>query len=263
MAEAALGALGMLTIARPSIMVDKASPSKKILKAALQPGAPELLKLKALSNLIELLRADEASMRTAQADGSGAEGGGGGVLLPTVAGGAGPKKRGGKKAAAQAAGGEHAVQTQNGEGDTLSQSSSILQVGWLVVVCMKACGSKYAGNGCLALWPQCHWCCPHSARVPASSWVMFSWGMSPTVPQVLAHQCAAGACPQMMARHPLPPSPPSCVQDNWDAVLRLATDTSPSPPGSALSPPGSAGGDLAPGTHVRRRVIELMEIVLR
>lgn len=45
-------------------------------------------------------------------------------------------------------------------------------------------------------------------------------------------------------------------------MLKLATDTTPSAPGSALSPPGS-GGDLAPGTHVRRRVVELMEIVLR
>lgn len=52
------------------------------------------------------------------------------------------------------------------------------------------------------------------------------------------------------------------AQDNWDAVLKLATDTTPSAPGSALSPLGS-GGDLAPGTHVRRRVVELMEIVLR
>lgn len=63
--------------------------------------------------------------------------------------------------------------------------------------------------------------------------------------------------------NPLPlPSPPP-VQDNWEAVLVLATDTTPSPPGSALSPPGSADGELAPGTHVRRRVVELMEIVIR
>lgn len=46
-------------------------------------------------------------------------------------------------------------------------------------------------------------------------------------------------------------------------MLALATDTSPPDPGSALSPPGSAGGELAPGTRVRRRVVELMEIVLR
>ena len=46
-------------------------------------------------------------------------------------------------------------------------------------------------------------------------------------------------------------------------MLLLATDTTPSSPGAA-SPPGSAGGaELAPGTHVRRRVVELMEVVLR
>lgn len=182
MAEAALGALGALTIARPSFMVDKRSPANRVMKAALQPGAPELLKLKALSNLIELLRADEADMTAAQADGGGA-GPGGGAALPAVAGGA--AKRRGREAAAAAAeeaaqAAEHAaLATQNGEGDTLSQSSSILQ-------------------------------------------------------------------------------------DNWDAVLVLATDTAAGAPASSLSPPGSAGGaELAPGTHVRRRVVELMEIVLR
>lgn len=47
-------------------------------------------------------------------------------------------------------------------------------------------------------------------------------------------------------------------------MLELAIDTSLPTPGSALSPPGSAGGgELAPGTHVRRRVVELMEVVLR
>lgn len=58
-----------------------------------------------------------------------AEGGEGGIVLPTVNG-ASVKKRGGKKgaaAAAAAAEAEGAVQTQNGQGDTLSQSSSILQ----------------------------------------------------------------------------------------------------------------------------------------
>ena len=196
MAEAALGAIGMLTIARPSIMVSKASPANQIMKAALAAGAPELLKLKALSNLIDLLRADEERMLTAQQQAEAGGGGGenGGLAAAAANGGAG-KKRGGagggkKRGGAEAAAGgldsaaeQHvALQTQNGMGDTLSQSSSILQ-------------------------------------------------------------------------------------DNWQAVLGLATDTSPSPPGgaggSAASPPGSAGGDLAPGTHVRRRVVELMEIVLR
>jgi hypothetical protein len=56
------------------------------------------------------------------------------------------------------------------------------------------------------------------------------------------------------------------LQDSWEAVLVLATDTSPAGPDSAASPPSGAYGgfaDLAPGTHVRRRVVELMEIVLR
>lgn len=143
-AEAALGALGMLTIARPSIMVDKVSPAKKIMKAALQPSAPELLKLKALSNLIELLRADEASMQSAQAEGGeGADGSA--ALPPSRAGGAGAKRRGGRKAAAAvaaaaAAGEDRVLQTQNGEGDTLSQSSSILQVGaWQKGITAKGC----------------------------------------------------------------------------------------------------------------------------
>ena len=200
-AEAALGAIGMLTIARPSIMVAKASPANQIMKAALAGGAPELLKLKALSNLIDLLRADEERMLTAQqqAEGGGSGGGdngGGGLAAAAAANGGAGKKRGGggkKRGGAEAAAGggldsaaeQHAgLQTQNGMGDTLSQSSSILQ-------------------------------------------------------------------------------------DNWQAVLDLATDTSPSAAGgagaggSAASPPGSAGGDLAPGTHVRRRVVELVEIVLR
>lgn len=61
-----------------------------------------------------------------------------------------------------------------------------------------------------------------------------------------------------------PPTPIARTQDNWEAVLLLATDTSPSAPASAASPPGCAGGgELAPGTHVRRRVVELMELVLR
>ena len=91
--------------------------------------AAEPLKLRALANLIELLRADEETMAAAQQDTTaGADGG-----LPAAAGGA--RKKGGRKkggaAAAEAAAADAeraaAVQTQNGVGDTLSQSSSILQ----------------------------------------------------------------------------------------------------------------------------------------
>lgn len=124
-AEAALGAIGALSIAQPSVLVDKRSPAHRIMKQALSPvgvlslacmqavcatfrgrhastarrlsrlpgccpclrcpvwrcllppllapqGAPELFKLKALSNLIELLRADEEHMMAAQQVGVGA-----------------------------------------------------------------------------------------------------------------------------------------------------------------------------------------------
>lgn len=50
----------------------------------------------------------------------------------------------------------------------------------------------------------------------------------------------------------------SILQDNWEAVLALATDTS----AAGGSAPGSAGG-VGPGTLVRHRVVELMETVLR
>lgn len=174
-AEAALGALGALSIARPSVLVDKRAPAHRILKAALAPvrgqrpaawgsgcdeglagravacqlepsvsctlgpipclvsshpaqAAPEPLKLRALANLIELLRADEETMSAAQQDSTAAAADGG---LPTVAGGA--RKKGGRKKGGAAAAAEEAeersvaVPVQNGMGDTLSQSSSILQ----------------------------------------------------------------------------------------------------------------------------------------
>ena len=174
----------MLTIARPLIMVSNVSPANLIMKAALTAGAPLPLKLKALSNLIDLLRADEGRVLTAQQQGaSGGENGNGHAAA--AANGGGGKKRGGKQRGGggglDSAGEQHAgLQTQNGMGDTPSHSYSILQ-------------------------------------------------------------------------------------DNWEAVLALATDTTPSSNASlsAASPPGSAGGgELAPGTHVRRRVVELMDIVI-
>ncbi len=161
------------------------------------------------------------------------------MVLPTVNG-AGLKHKGQRGGG----GGEGALQTQNGQGDTLSQSSSILQVGpergcaLSLVLYLRAVALTYAGVGSAAnvgsdvmqLYTARH---PYSrAQPPANTHTHTNHLLS----------------------HP--------AQDNWEAVLELATDTTPSAPGSALSPPGS-GGDLAPGTHVRRRVVELMEIVLR
>lgn len=116
---------------------------------ALLQTAPEPLKLRALANLIELLRADEETMSAAQQDTSAAADGG----LPTVAGGArkkGGRKKGGAAAAEEAAADAErsvAVPTQNGMSDTLSQSSSILQVGRGG----RTGGSGRRGQGCPAL----------------------------------------------------------------------------------------------------------------
>lgn len=152
-----------------------------------------------------------------------------GVVLPTVNG-AGLKRKGQRGGAD--AGGER-LQTQNGQGDTLSQSSSILQVrAWSDAVMPAPCVlSGLAGQ--LAVGNCLHTQLRQICLLPCLQ------TRTTTLDQLL---------------HP--------AQDNWDAVLELATDTTPSGPGSALSPPGS-GGDLAPGTHVRRRVVELMEIVIR
>lgn len=156
-----------------------------------------------------------------------------GVVLPTVNG-AGLKRKGQRGGAD--AGGER-LQTQNGQGDTLSQSSSILQVrAWSDAVMPAPCvlsglaGQLAVGN---RLHAQLRQICLLPCPLPCLSTLTATLGQS-------LHS----------------------AQDNWDAVLELATDTTPSGPGSALSPPGS-GGDLAPGTHVRRRVVELMEIVIR
>jgi hypothetical protein len=174
-AEAALGAIGALTIACPSVMVDKNSPANRIMKAALQPTAPEPLKLKALSNLIELLRADEAHMLAAQADGGSGGGSGGDGLTKAAskglgsaaAGGgkSGGRRRAGRKKGAAAAAAEEAaaaaeehaavLQTQNGEGDTLSQSSSILQVCVCVCVCLLP-SLQLALDSCLLVWYKRH-----------------------------------------------------------------------------------------------------------
>ena len=155
----------------------------------------------------------------------------GGVVLPSDNG-VGPGRKGGKRGGA-GDGDEGGLQTQNGQGDTLSQSSSILQA------CAGGAGRMCTCQACFTF---------HSRTVSCPT---------PCQPQQLATARVRMNAPHCTA---LPPC--TTKQDNWDAVLALATDTAPSAPGSALSPPGS-GGELAPGTHVRRRVVELMEIVLR
>ncbi len=52
--ESALQALGCLGIARPSTLL--AAEAQSVMKSALQPSAPTILKTRALTNLTELLK---------------------------------------------------------------------------------------------------------------------------------------------------------------------------------------------------------------
>ena len=54
MADAALQALGAVFITKPDFMLDE--QPKAVVRAALQPAAPPLLKTRALLNLTELLK---------------------------------------------------------------------------------------------------------------------------------------------------------------------------------------------------------------
>ena len=127
--------------------------------------------------------ADEVSMRAAQADG-GEGGGAAHGAPPTVGGGKRRGKKGGAAAAAAAddSAQRAALQTQNGEGDTLSQSSSILQVGgW------GGCGEAGVGpvQGGGAAWS----CCCASLPAP---------------PRL--HTLLCSLCPKRAPPQPPPPS---------------------------------------------------------
>lgn len=119
-ADAALQSLGALFIARPGFMLLKAP--KAVMHAALQPTAPPLLKNRALLNITELLKAEEARLVEQQAlaavrdaiDGA----------LPA----ADPRAQPDANAAALA--------VQNGEGESLGVSSGILQGNWDLVLAL-------------------------------------------------------------------------------------------------------------------------------
>jgi cohesin loading factor subunit SCC2 len=127
--ENALGALGALAIARPAILVSDNSRAKALMKATLRPNAPEALKLKGLSNLIEILRAESEALVTRQIEeggglkgGKGGSGRGGGLIAATT------------RITANGGGGGGAIPTHNGSRDALSQGSTILQDNWSLVL---------------------------------------------------------------------------------------------------------------------------------
>jgi hypothetical protein len=58
-ADAALQALGAVFITKPEFMLE--NESKAVMRTALQPAAPRLLKIRALLNLTELLKVQAVS----------------------------------------------------------------------------------------------------------------------------------------------------------------------------------------------------------
>ena len=112
--EAALHALGCLAVASPAAALGRRA--RRALRAALSPAAPAAFKLRALHNLTELLRSEDARLVDAQAASRDrAALGGAPLAAATPQGAAGP-------------GG--AVPTACGVGDSLSLASGVLQEGW-------------------------------------------------------------------------------------------------------------------------------------
>ncbi|BDA45698.1 Nipped-B-like protein [Coccomyxa sp. Obi] len=110
--ESALQTLGCLGIARPSTLL--AAKAQSVMKSALQPSAPTILKTRALTNLTELLKAEEERLASAQQASE-------------------EKQKVGRLGAGDAV---QPLPTQNGEGDSLSMTNGILQTHWDLVLAL-------------------------------------------------------------------------------------------------------------------------------
>lgn len=149
----ALEATGQLAIARPLTMVQTNSDARRMLDAALKREASSGFKMAALSSLTELLQADAESLErrqkvqlaTTPGTATGAAGNGSSGRKRAAAGLASAKKK--KRRKKSFANDEvtdeeeefvprstTVVATENGEGDSLSQSSAVLQQHWDAVL---------------------------------------------------------------------------------------------------------------------------------
>ncbi|KAA6428703.1 MAG: nipped-B -like [Trebouxia sp. A1-2] len=112
--EKALEGLGLLFVAHPAALLQPAAADA--MRQALQLSAPTALKLKVLSNLLELLKSEEEGLKVKQEETGEA------VQLPDQAG----------RATAEAAT-SLVVPVQNGEGDSLNLSAGFIQNNWEAV----------------------------------------------------------------------------------------------------------------------------------
>jgi len=166
----ALEATGQLAIARPLTMVKTNSDARRMLDAALKSKASSGFKMAALSSLTELLQADAESLERRQkvqlattpgTNTGGATGNGSSGKKRAAAGLASAKKKkgAGKGKNKNFTNDENTdedeeviprsatvVATENGEGDSLSQSSAVLQQHWdAVLVLATDSGAAAAG----------------------------------------------------------------------------------------------------------------------
>jgi cohesin loading factor subunit SCC2 len=166
----ALEATGQLAIARPLTMVQSNSDARKMLDAALKREASSGFKMAALSSLTELLQADAESLERRQkvqlsttpgSTTAGVSGNGSAGKKRAAAGtGSGKKKKGAKgkkKGFTYDDDSEEeeeivprsttVVATENGEGDSLSQSSAVLQQHWDAVLVLATDSGAAAAAG--------------------------------------------------------------------------------------------------------------------
>ncbi|KAL3141175.1 hypothetical protein ABBQ38_003518 [Trebouxia sp. C0009 RCD-2024] len=113
--EKALEGLGLLFVAHPAALLEPAAVAA--MQQALQPSAPIPLKLKVLSNLLELLKSEEEGLKVKQGETSEA--------LQQQA-------EVGERGTGEAGAGL-VVPVQNGEGDSLNLSAGFIQSNWEAV----------------------------------------------------------------------------------------------------------------------------------
>ena len=187
--EAALHALGCLAVSAPAAVLGPRA--RRTLRAALSPAAPPAFKLRALHNLGELLRAEEARLVVAQRAASASNALGGAPVGAASS----AAKAASSSAAAVVSGGACGG---GGGGDPKARAAA--------AAAASAASAVRAAGGSEA-----------EAAAAASSAAAGAAAATSSVPDA----CGAGDSLSLSS---------GMIQDSWEACLRLALDASPVPP---------------------------------